>query len=798
VADGLHYEIKSEDVTECLPFADSAVADVSMPCYLTVSDPRLSPAQAVEITLGPLEHISQSAGSTRLDRPAQSNGVTVRTLLVDNYDSFTYNLFHYVAEIIGVEPIVVRNDDPTWRLDFLADFDNVIISPGPGTPERIADFGICRDIIGNCQVPLLGVCLGHQGIAHFYGGKVQPSSEVRHGRLSPIIHHQQDIFAGLPSPFMAIRYHSLVVKDLPAQLEAIAWTSDGVLMGIRHRELPQWGVQFHPESICTAYGHRLLRNFIAQTKFRQRTSTAVSRTLPCTGPGRQASGTCAAAHAAVQNLRVQVCRLPSRCSSERAFEELFRKADNAFWLDSSRTGNVEGRFSIMGDSSGPLARVATADVWTDSVRVCSASGVSLVSSAFMDWLDQDLRSLQVEIPDLPFDFALGWVGYLGYELKAQCGGNRVHRSTEPDAVMVFADRAVVFDHETSQTYLLALSDDRHEEQAQAWLRSTAARLEELGNATPGCGELTMSRPLLKLRHDRDRYLALIDGCLRDISAGETYEVCLTNMIEINLTADPWRCYQLLRQTSPAPFGAMLRFGELFVLSTSPERFLRVTNDGVIESKPIKGTRPRGRTPAEDEALAAELASSEKDRSENLMIVDLVRNDIGRCSRIGSVQVPLLFNVETYATVHQLVSTVRGIMRDDCSAVDCVRAAFPGGSMTGAPKIRTMSIIDSFEAGPRGVYSGAIGYFSLSGAADFSIIIRTLVIRDGRATYGVGGAIVAMSDPVAEYEETAIKSTPLLRLLGSEFPDRTEFWTSECRHSGAPVQHPTQGVEGSES
>jgi para-aminobenzoate synthetase len=155
-----------------------------------------------------------------------------------------------------------------------------------------------------------------------------------------------------------------------------------------------------------------------------------------------------------------------------------------------------------------------------------------------------------------------------------------------------------------------------------------------------------------------------------------------------------------------------------------------------------------------------------------MIVDLVRNDLGRCSRVGSVRVPRLFEVETYATVHQLVSTVRSELRPDRSAVDCVRAGFPGGSMTGAPKIRTMSIIDVLEAGPRGIYSGAIGYFSLSGAADFSIVIRTLVTKDGRAKYGVGGAIVALSDPAAEYEETAVKATPLLRLLGSEFPQRT--------------------------
>ena len=198
----------------------------------------------------------------------------------------------------------------------------------------------------------------------------------------------------------------------------------------------------------------------------------------------------------------------------------------------------------------------------------------------------------------------------------------------------------------------------------------------MGWSAAGSGERARLRPLITLRHDRERYLALIEECVREITAGESYEVCLTNMIETDLTGDPWSCYQFLRRTSPVPFGALLSFGPLSVLSTSPERFLRVGREGAIESKPIKGTRPRGRTPAEDAALAAELASSEKDRSENLMIVDLVRNDLGRCSRVGSVRVPRLFDVETYATVHQLVSTVRSELRPDRSAVDCVRAGFP--------------------------------------------------------------------------------------------------------------------------
>jgi len=208
-----------------------------------------------------------------------------------------------------------------------------------------------------------------------------------------------------------------------------------------------------------------------------------------------------------------------------------------------------------------------------------------------------------------------------------------------------------------------------------------------------------------------------------------------------------------------------------VLSTSPERFLGVDRHDVALSEPIKGTRPRGRTPEEDLALRRDLATSVKDRAENLMIVDLVRNDLGHHAEVGSVEVPRLFDVETYATVHQLVSGVRAKLRHDSSAVRCVRDAFPGGSMTGAPKIRTMQILDGLEGGPRGVYSGALGYFSLSGSADFSIVIRTLVVHDDKVSFGVGGAVIALSDGAGEFEETAVKATALLRLLDTPFPGR---------------------------
>ncbi|MGQ0838940.1 aminodeoxychorismate synthase component I [Actinokineospora sp.] len=677
----------------------------------------------------------------------------MRTLIIDNHDSFTYNLYQAFAAIDGTRPTVVRNDED-WDLGGLVEFDSVVISPGPGHPAVHRDFGLSRAVLAAVRQPLLGVCLGHQGLCLLAGARVAHAPRVRHGLLSAVQHDGRDLFAGLPSPLRVVRYHSLAVEDLPAELVATAWSDDGVLMGVRHRTRPAWGVQFHPESVCTEHGADLLANFAGLARrwrddHPRETVVAAAVPRPAAPPEPDA--------------RVLVGRLTVAVTAEEVFDAFYRDSAHAFWLDSA----AGGRFSFLGDASGPQARVATADVWTGQVTVTSAHGTAVVEEEFLAWLDADLAARRVEVPELPFDFALGWVGYLGYELKAECGGARAHHAPDPDAQLVFADRALAFDHATGEVYLLAFAGD------DEWLAATAARLAALARASaPTAPVVTgVAAGPLTPRHDRAAYLAMVGECQSAIDDGETYEVCLTNLLTAPAVVDTWQAYRHLRRTSPAPFGALLRFGDLAVLSTSPERFLSVSATGAVESRPIKGTRPRGRTPAEDDALRRDLAGDEKDRAENLMIVDLVRNDLGVYAEIGSVHVPGLFEVETYATVHQLVSTVRAQLAEGVSAVRCVRAAFPGGSMTGAPKVRTMEIIDRLERGPRGVYSGALGYFSLTGAADLSIVIRTLVVRPGQAGFGVGGAIIALSDPAGEYEETAVKATTMLDLLGAEFPGR---------------------------
>jgi para-aminobenzoate synthetase len=730
-----------------------------------VHQPRIGNEEILTGVTGVVGMQAATVPPERLTESSHRRWVPMRTLIIDNYDSFTYNLFQYLAEINNTEPTVIRNDAPGWRVSDLDDFDNVIISPGPGRPSRVSDFGFSRDVVLGAAIPLLGVCLGHQGLCELSGGSVGFASEPFHGRESEVRHDGVELFAGLPSPLRVVRYHSLTVTQIPDELKVIAWTED-TIMAVRHQSRPAWGVQFHPESIRTQHGMDLLRNFARLTR-EWREHNPAPRRAPRRSRRRSPIQPKAAKTRA---MRVLVTQQATSAPTELVFESLYGSSLHAFWLDSSRQDGEVCRFSFLGDSGGPLARLAYGDVWEGTVTVHARRQAEVHHTGFFDWLDADLCSLRVEVPPLPFDFALGWVGYAGYELKVECGGRLKHQSEHPDAAMIFADRGLAVDHLTGTTYLLALTDPENEADAQEWLRSTGGRLDALAGAAhpPACDSMEFGE--LALRHDRARYLELIASCQQAIHAGETYEVCLTNMVVGKGTIDPWRAYRFLRAESPAPFGAWLRFDDLFVLSTSPERFIRVSGDRMVESKPIKGTRPRGLSAEQDRALVQDLAVSEKDRAENLMIVDLLRNDLGSCALPGSVHVPKIFEVESYAHVHQLVSTVRARLREGVSAVGCVRAAFPGGSMTGAPKIRTMQIIDDLEGDARGIYSGALGYFSLTGAADLSIVIRTLVITPGKASFGVGGAIIALSDSAAEFEETMIKASALTRLLGPTFAD----------------------------
>ena len=734
----------------------------------------------------------------------------MRTLLVDNYDSYTYNLCQLIAGVYGVEPTVVRNDAPEWDGLDLQRFDCAVVSPGPGRPHEHRDFGHSRDLLRRAELPTLGICLGHQGIGLLGGARVESAPEPRHGHLTTVEHTGEGLFAGIPRRFTAVRYHSLCVAEpIPAELEAVAWAEDGVIMGLRHRELPLWGVQFHPESISTEYGAELVSNFrdLAVRSGRR----AVSRTRPDARPEEDRSSGAERSSAEPNSaeprspspdstgLRLHTRRIDRHIDTEAAFLALHGASDRAFWLDSALVEEGLSRFSFLGDAEGAGSEVLTYRVGDGAVIVEPSGGIPYLQSGDVFDVLRDRLEQRVDGADeLPFDFTGGYVGYFGYELKADTGSTAAHRAPTPDAVWLRVNRFVAVDHVEGRTYVVAVAGEGESGAALSWADRTAARLAGLPDAGHDAGTVTgvttspvPARPDVArmLARPRERYLADVEECRRQLRAGESYEICLTNSVRLPAPADDLAYYRRLRRLNPAPYSALLRLGELTVFSSSPERFLRAGRDGVVESKPIKGTARRDPDPETDEALRDALRTDAKTRAENLMIVDLLRNDLGRVCEVGSVTVPTFMATESYATVHQLVSTVRGVLRADTGAIDCVRACFPGGSMTGAPKLRTLEIIDSLEGQARGVYSGALGYLGFSGSADLNIVIRTAVRWRDELTVGAGGAIVLDSDPVAEYEEMLLKAEATLRALPLPLavtPSKTPAGTPADSLSPAPA------------
>jgi para-aminobenzoate synthetase len=708
----------------------------------------------------------------------------VKTLLIDNYDSYTYNLFQLIAEVNGEEPVVVLNDTDTIPDlgEYLAGFDNVVVSPGPGHPAEPRDFGLSAAVLAESTIPVLGVCLGHQGIALGEGARVAPAPEPRHGHLSPVRHDGRDLFRGLPQGFTAVRYHSLAVSEpLPEALEATAWAEDGVLMGLRHRSRPLWGVQFHPESVLTEYGHLMLVNFRNLTARRaRRTRTKNTAVTPAAAAiPAQRTADVPRPRRAAPAYRLHTRRIAGAVDTEAAFTRMYGASPRAFWLDSSLVEQGLSRFSFFGDGSGPLAEFVRYDVVSGRCEIERAGRPPRkVAASVFDYLRRQLTNRRVDAAGLPFDFTGGYVGYFGYEMKADCGSPNRHSSELPDACWLFADRLIAVDHLKGFTYAVCLAEDTAgaAREAEDWLDGALAQLSFVSAASEQPPATARPEPDLGaaepwLVRDRSAYLADIEACQRQLRSGTSYEICLTDAARLPAPPDAYDFYRVLRRVNPAPYAAFLRFGDVDVAGSSPERFLRITRDGIAEARPIKGTAPRGNGPEEDARLRDALAADAKTRAENLMIVDLLRNDLGRVSRTGSVRVTRLMATETYATVHQLVSTVEGRLREGTDAVECVRACFPGGSMTGAPKLRTMEIIDELETEARGVYSGALGYLGCSGGADLNIVIRTAVFADGLMHLGAGGAIVLDSDPAAEYDEMLLKTAAQMRSLHLHTADR---------------------------
>ncbi|SHK07350.1 aminodeoxychorismate synthase component I [Tepidibacter formicigenes] len=427
---------------------------------------------------------------------------------------------------------------------------------------------------------------------------------------------------------------------------------------------------------------------------------------------------------------------------------IFKDDNHSFILDSAMDENRLGRYSFI--SANPFKILKFKNCEKDP----------------LEELRKELKKYKVN-NDTDLPFIGGAVGYLSYDLChyiEKLPRNAVDDVKIPDLYFGFYNWAIVIDHLENKTYIA--SPDINKDDENKIIENVISRInkaQENGIDSICYEKNEFPRVKLESNFTKEKYLESVEKVRSYIRNGDIYQVNLTQRFygKVNMTS--FELYRDLRRFSPAPFGAFLNFEDVNILSNSPERFIKLV-DNVIETRPIKGTRPRGKTVEEDIKLKEELKNSEKDKAELLMIVDLERNDLGRVSKIGSVKVPELFKLEEYSNVHHLVSTVVGELEENKDVIDVIKATFPGGSITGAPKIKSMEIIDELEPTQRNVYTGSVGYIGFDGMLDLNIAIRTIVKKDEDIYFQVGGGITWDSNPEDEYDETIHKAKSIMKAV----------------------------------
>ena len=856
----------------------------------------------------------------------------ISLLLIDHYDSFTYNLYDMISQLTVDPPCVISKDAlDGWNInthdeeDWKKNIDGIILSPGPGTPEEQPKLSH-EAISKNPDLPILGVCLGHQLLALQYGATVSKAPKPIHGQdhwitVNTTTDSNNALFQDIPSKFRAVRYHSLAASNLPLDnsLEITAISqSDDVIQGLQHTSRPHYGVQFHPESIGSQYGLKLLENFcsiVQQHKDSnhntneegdgERSEYSSYATSPSSSFGKIEEEQERQPRFRVLLHRLDNADMASNVEPSQVFENFFKNQSTAMWLDSSSYKSGRGTLDIMSaptakadiieyDINRDSADVETTDIltileqhlssaytmdigivnvgrdveWTKDTTVAATTAAKII-----DKTETHNEKLSNKI--IPFDYRGGYLGYLGYEVRhdtqkhlqeqeachddSSSSASKVKSCTEteqtnrqnkkdensssektiPTAAFFLARESMIYHHPTKQWYLLGLVETEEDVEIRIdWIDRTRKRMNELSRLSVGnsqssiaTGPLSTSTPptvTFVPNRPKERYAEDIASCHKFIELGESYELCLTNQLEATVktpcsaeSGTTLALYQRLRRKNPAPYSAYIKWNDnLSICCSSPERFMSVqrrpTNNDPYEpsyilqaeAKPIKGTSARvlpgngiHRSDAEereDLRRARSLELDLKNRAENLMIVDLLRNDMSRVCEIGSVHVAKLMKIESFATVHQMVSTIRGTLPSSSTSkntetgntIDLLRASFPGGSMTGAPKIRAMELLEDLEDDVnRGPYSGSLGYLSINGCMDMNIIIRSAVVvtdstdndddnmkdkKNGeresmpyqrhKVSIGAGGAITALSETENEYDEMLLKARAIVETV----------------------------------
>lgn len=823
-----------------------------------------------------------------------------RVLVVDHYDSYTRNLLSLLSDAalptpssdeLAARVVVIPHTHPAlapenFAAHLLPHVDALILSPGPGNPANDDDFGTSAALLRAphlVQVPILGICLGMQGLATTFGGAVRRLTRPVHGtkRALEIVRDASCLMDGIADGTEVVCYNSLVVDEhtLPPCLRVSAWSqteSDGrVVQGVQHTSLPYFGVQFHPESVESSGGDLLLRNFLAhvaaywgerdprRVALWNSSACAIPHELHAFGESLVSLGH-HAAHEPRDSSRAwrlveHTFRAPAQTLDDAvahtlpALAALFR-TDGCIWLDSASAHNPQSRFSFVSTPAftvshgmdGALDACVRRDAHVAHARI-DMDGASL-----WDWLDQVQGALQdmtqgldtATANDAHCPFRTGFAGFFSYEMKDaslglhcaqghyEAAAGAVDRMQLPLAQWAFCNTVLCFDHRSctwtgyalvrteepmygaGHAPLSALARAVHaadartaigtsEACAASWFERVQRALDQAEALNTGPTEPPKTiLPPLRALDGKAIYQDRIRQAQEFIGQGESYELCLTTQFEGTLPelaaatdkyAAYFDLYCKLRRRNPAPFGAYIELlptadgTPQAILSTSPERFLTITRDGGLEMRPIKGTlaRPghaagegtwleqaktdpamRAFVEEEDERRKRQLNGDPKERGENLMIADLIRADLQSICFPASVKVLRLIAIETYETVHQLVTSVVGQMRPGIRSVEAVGRCFPPGSMTGAPKKRSVQLLEQLERTPdcreseatrrRGVYSGALGFIGVDGGTNLSVVIRTLTAQGAGVTVGAGGAVTFLSTPEGEWTEVLHK------------------------------------------
>lgn len=699
---------------------------------------------------------------------------------------------------------IIRNDDLSieelkCRLPY---YSAVIVGPGPGSPANEKDIGVIKHLWhlnSDHLLPIFGVCLGFQSLALEFGANLRRLKIVKHGQISRLIHKHQNLYENL-GHVDVVRYHSLHVSledSSSANLDRLAWTNDKedngiVLMAVAHKSRPFWGVQYHPESICSTHGVEIISNF---WKFAESWSRVRIRSMPAPHPIHPHLNSWPAVKWAITR------DLASERTNERPALVLTEVIDSFFvpapvvherlndiggdhhsaLLDSA---SDPGRFSIIpcSLSTSQFISFKAGDDYLESRDPKSTKRLELGGSTIWEWLRNFMFSKRASHGSPHSPFWGGLVGMLSYELGAQLLVPGANEPAQDDLLMIFVERSIVLDTKNGLAYVQSIVPNDH-----AWiegcckvLKTTLHSYRQASQYVP----ISVTPKDVKLP-EKLQYISKVQQAQHFLESGDSYELCLTARTHVTLQALPspanqrarsWSLYKRLRERNRAPFSCYFRLRNTTMLGSSPERFLSFTRDGTCQLRPIKGTASKELCPSRQEAEVA--LSVPKEFAENLMIVDLIRHDLYGITGTD-VLVRKLCSVEEYATVWQLVSVIEGQTVPGSGPL-VLGAVLPPGSMTGAPKKRSVEILDELEGDKRGMYSGVCGYFDVGGGGDFSVIIRSCIHRPQEISsqpagdevweIGAGGAITALSDPESEWEEMLVKLRSALSIFDVKAKD----------------------------